>query len=110
MAHQTRGWVIYIASTSGINSCNIKADQTTATNNGATLTSTPTNMSFWPLHRNDMRAVYGVDTTGNYNDSCIALDPNGTLFSIGKNFSDNQGNQYTVNGLRTERYRTRNLK
>lgn len=112
MAHQTRGWIPY-APDAPYNplAMSIKADNTTATNNGATLQNAPIpNTPFWPGHRADLRAVYGVEASTRMKDSCIAISPNGTLFVLGATFSDNEGNSYVVNGLRVQRFRTRNLK
>lgn len=113
MAHGQRGWLNYIPS--GIAQYGsvvaIKADTFTAVNNGASLTPAPSQYDFWPAHRSDMRAVYGVDLAApQYKDLCITLNPSGSLNALGANFSDENGNVYTVNALRTEKFRVRNLK
>jgi len=111
MSHQVRGWGLYVPSTTGVYGAGVslKMDGTTATNNGqGVLGLPPLPGAFWPGHRGDLRAVYGVN--GVYRDSCIACAPTGTLFQLGATFADNQGNSYTVNGLRAERIRFRNFK
>ena len=109
MPHSTRGWIIYTPNVTGWAAMSIKADPYTAANNGQSLRSVPPNNNFWPLHRNDLRCVYGKDAT-NAKDSCIATESTGTLFNIGATFNDVYGNSYTVYGLRTERYRVRDFK
>jgi hypothetical protein len=109
MAHQTRGWVAYDPTNFGGSTFAIKADNTTAANNGTTLTPNPAVQNFWPMHRSDLRCVYGKDSS-NARDSCIALNPTGTLFALGSTFVDSEGNSYTTYGLRSERYRVRDLK
>jgi hypothetical protein len=109
MPHKDNGWVDYTPSTPGWATMTIKADQYTAGNNGVSLSQTPTQNNFWPLHANDLRAVYGVDNTGR-RDSCVVLSPTSSLFNLGASFIDQFGNVYTVTGLRHERFRTRNLK
>ena len=109
MPHLSRGWITYTPSVSGWANMAIKADGFTALNNGQTLYNTPPVNNFWPLHRADMRCVYGKDNT-NAKDSCVACNPAGTLFTIGATFGDEFGNSYTVYGLRNERFRTRDLK
>lgn len=114
MAHAVRGWTAYTPSnTVQFGSVvQIKCDTTTVVNNpGAELNSTPLTNQFWPAHRADLRAVYGVDLTlPQYKDSCIAMLPTGALFVLGANFVDNETNLYTVNALRAEKFRIRNLK
>lgn len=111
MAHTDRGWINYTPSdTVRYGSVvSIKADEKTATNNGLTLAVTPSTYDFWPGHRADMRAVYGMDDEG-YTDLCIACAPAGTLYNLGATFSDIEDNVYTVNSLRAEKFRIRNLK
>lgn len=109
MPHGDRGWIDYTPSTPGWATMTIKADSYTAGNNGQTLSQTPTQNNFWPLHHNDLRAVYGVDSSG-ARDTCICTDPAGSLFQLGASFQDQFGNSYTVIGLRHERFRTRDLK
>jgi len=87
----------------------IKATQQTATNNGASLTASPPVNNFWPLHHNDLRAVYGR-ASDRYKDSCIATQDDGSLFVLGATFSDEFGNSYTVSGLRQERFNVAHLK
>ena len=109
MPHSTRGWINYTPSAFNGAIMSIKADPYTAANNGQSLTQIPAQQNFWPMHRADMRLVYGKDTN-NVKDTCIACDPAGNLFKIGATFGDQFGNTYTVYGLRTERYRVRDLK
>jgi hypothetical protein len=114
MAHQVRGWCNYIPSNSNIYNAAvaIKCDAATAANNGgAALSRAPNIQVFWPGHRSDMRAAYGVDTAApQYKDVCIALTPIGQPFNLGQSFTDSNGNVYLVNGLRAERVRLRNFK
>ena len=109
MPHASRGWINYTPSQPGWAVMSIKADAYTAQNNGQTLSVAPAQNNFWPLHRGDMRCVYGVDNT-KAKDSCIATEAGGTLFTLGATFGDEFGNSYTVIGLRAERFRTRDLK
>lgn len=111
MAHQIRGWVDYTPQdTARYGSVvSIKCDTQTATNNGATVTTAPSTYDFWPAHRSDMRAVYGV-TTDRYRDLCIALTGTGGLYTLGATFGDDESNTYTVNALRAEKFRIRNIK
>ena len=111
MAHTKRQWSIYTSDPvpyGGVN-FSVKTDATTAQNNGVTQTPTPQVLNFWPGHTADMRHGYGVDNTG-VRDSCLALGTGTQVFTIGGTFQDYEGNNYTVIGLRNERYRTRNLK
>ena len=87
----------------------IKADAYTAANNGQTLSIAPPVNNYWPLHHADLRGVYGVDNT-KVRDFCIATERVGTLFLIGATFTDEFGNSYTVNGLRNERFRVRDMR
>jgi hypothetical protein len=111
MAHTKNGWVQYLSTGApwGAVAFSIKCDPTTASNNGTAVVISPPVNNFWPLHRNDMRAGYGVDS-GGVHDSCIALATFTAVYTLGANFDDNKGNTYTVVGLRTERFRTRDLK
>jgi len=109
MPHSSRGWIKYTPSVSGWGDMSIKADPYTAANNGQALTIAPPVNNFWPLHHADLRAVYGRDP-GGARDSCVACNPTGTLYILGATFSDEFGNVYTVNGLRSERFRARDLK
>ncbi len=109
MPHFQRGFIPYTPTKSGWAAMSIKADQYTAANNGATLTVSPPNDNFWPLHHGDLRAVYGLDT-GSKKDSCVATNPTGSLFVLGASFSDMFGNAYTVTGLRQERFNVAHLK
>ena len=112
MAHAKNGWLQY-ASTGAPWGNNvifsIKADTTTASNNSQALTPAANPQNYWPLHRSDMRAGYGVDS-GNVRDSCIATGLGSPVFTLGGSFSDRSGNTYTVVGLRQERFRVRDLK
>lgn len=110
MAHRTLGWITYNPSYSAFGSFSIKADQTTAGNNGVSVSSSPPFQNFWPLHRSDMRAVYGRDAAAKVNDSCVCISTANPLFALGSSFLDFFGNSYVVTGLRQERFRTRNLK
>lgn len=112
MAHQSRGWANYTASNTGQYGtiCAIKCDFQTVANNASALTPAPSNNNYWPAHRSDMRAVYGADTTGRYKDICIAFLQTGSLYALGSTFADAGGNTYKTNGLRSERFRIRNLK
>lgn len=110
MARNVRGWTRYTPSHSSWSDFSLKCDQATATNNGSVFQSTAPVDNYWPLHASDLRAVYGKDSSGFYKDSCVAMSQAGPLFTIGANFLDNEGNAYTVFGLRNERYRTRNFK
>lgn len=109
--HQSRGWCTYLPTT--VNqygaAVSIKVDNTTATNNGNAVSPSPPQAVYWPGHRADLRCSYGIDTT-KAKDSCTAFSGTGTLFALGSTFKDNLGNVYTTNGLRSERFRTRNLK
>lgn len=105
----TRGWCSYTPSVSGWADMSLKCDGTTASNNGAAFTTTPPVNNFWPMHRNSLRAVYGVANDGS-KDSCIALSPTGSLFALNETFQNMFGTGYTVNGLRQERFRSRELK
>jgi hypothetical protein len=112
MAHVKNGWIIYISTGApwgdGVQ-FSIKADPTTASNNGSAVVTAPPVNNFWPLHRGDMRAGYGVDS-GGVRDSCIATATFTAVFTLGQTFQDRNGNTYTVNGLRQEKFRTRDLK
>jgi len=107
--HSVRGWMPYTPSAFGGALMALKCDPFTAANNSVAFTTSPAVQSFWPFHRADLRAVYGKDST-KVTDSCIASAPSGTLFTLGATFTDAYGNSYTVVGLKTERYRVRNLK
>lgn len=109
MPHSVRGWITYTPSVAGWSNMSIKADAYTAANNGQQLAITPPVNNFWPLHHQDLRCVYGVDNT-KAKDSCIATAPSGALFVLGATFTDEFGNVYTVNGMRAERFRIRDLK
>lgn len=112
--HASRGWTIYAPSNTAQfgTSIQIKCDLVTTTNNGSGYSLTPVpGVPFWPGHRADLRCAYGVDLTNpRYKDSCIATNNVGPLYILGATFADNEGNNYTVNGLRSERFRVRNLK
>ncbi len=116
MAHNRGyGWVQYIISTVGLNLGNpasIKVDYATAANNDTFTTLNPAaGLWFWPLHRSDMRCVYGKDSSSPvHKDSCTAIDPAGTLFKLGSTFVDLESNSYTTYGLRNERFRIRDVK
>jgi hypothetical protein len=109
MAHKTRGYIQYTPSFPGWTAMSIKVDDTTATNNGATLASAPPVNNFWPARGGDLRAVYGKDSTG-ARDHCTAVDPAGTLYALASTFVDNEGNSYTTTALRAEHIRMRDLK
>lgn len=112
MAHFLRGWVDYKSDYAAFATFSIKVDTQTATNNGVPISSTPTKVNFWPYHRSDLRAVYGVDNSNRFQrDTCTAVDPTSTtLYQIGRSFQDNEGNTYTVHALKSERLPLRNLK
>lgn len=111
MAHSKNGWVIYSSTGAPWGSVNfsLKADATTASNNGVSLATSPPIQNYWPLHHGDLRAGYGIDGSG-VRDSCIALGTGTPVFTLGGTFADNKGNSYTVVGLRQERFRVRDLK
>lgn len=112
MAHQNRGWLLYGSDAqpfSGVN-FSIKAHPSTASNNGQTMSETPSIFNFWPSHTSDMRHVYGIDATGVFKTSCIATGTASPIWLLGASFSDGGGNSYSVIGLKPEHVRTRNLK
>jgi len=109
MAHNRGyGWCSYTPTITLVNTpVYIKTDNQTAANNGQTAQPNPAALSFWPLHAEDLRAVYGVDAL-KFKDRCTAMGSGG-LFALGQTFFDFEGNQFTVNGLRQERFRIRDL-
>lgn len=112
MAHEVRGWLQYGSDPvpfAGVN-FSLKADITTATNNGQSLSTSPLILNFWPSHTSDLRHGYGVEASTGRRDSCIATSTGSPVYTIGANFSDRFGNSYTVIGIRPEHLRTRNLK
>lgn len=108
MAHSTRGWTIYNPDfvTAPMS---LKCDATTASNNGTSYTNNPFYLNFWPLHPGDLRHVYGLDSTKK-TDSCVAMSRTNALFALNATFVDNEGNSYTVSGLRNERFNKSHLK
>jgi hypothetical protein len=111
MAHTHRGWLDYTSDpgpfAGGI--FPIKVDDQTAANNGGAYTTNPSSYHFWPLHTSDLRHVYGKDA-GGIRDSCVCTQASGALYTLGATFSDYEGNNYIVNGLRAERFRIRDAK
>ena len=113
MAHNPRGWLNYVPSATVQYGAvvSLKADQVTATNNGSSLTTSPSTYDFWPAHRSNLRYVRGTDLSApQYKDTCVAIAAAGSLFTLGAVFVDSSGNNYTVNGLHSETFSTRNLK
>jgi hypothetical protein len=110
-AYSKNGWVIYSSTGAPWGSVNfsLKADATTASNNGVSIATAAPIQNYWPLHHGDLRAGYGRDN-GGIRDSCIALGTGTAVATIGGTFVDNKGNSYTVIGLRQERFRTSHLK
>lgn len=112
--HQPRGWITYnldIPSPYSLTSCSLKADGTTAENNGTTLNTTPPVAFYWPAHASNLRFVRGFDSSApQYKDKCVAVSASGTLFALGAFFADAEGNSYIVNGLHSQTFSTRNLK
>lgn len=112
MAHSQNGWMNYVSTGAPWGEAivfSLKADQQTATNNGIALFNHPPVYNFWPLHSSDLRAGYGKDSA-NHTDHCVAAGTGTPVFTLGSTFQDNKGNSYTVNSLRQERFRIRNLK
>jgi hypothetical protein len=110
MAHSKRGWLQYQSDPVPFNALfDIKADATTAANNGQSLSPVIQITNFWPLHTSDLRHGYGVDA-GGVRDSCVATGFGSAVFTLGGTWSDNVGNSYTTIGLRNERFRTRDLR
>lgn len=110
MAHSKRGWLQYQSDPAPFGVIfEIKADTTTASNNSQSLTNGPTINNFWPLHTSDLRHGYGIDA-GNVRDSCVATSTSSPVYTLGQTFQDNLSNVYTVVGLRSERFRLRDLK
>lgn len=113
MAHQSRGWLQYTSSAEspfGQVTFEIKAGAQTAINNNQIVTPAPTIANFWPSHTSDLRRVYGVESITGRRDSCVATSTGSPLYALGATFQDNEGNTYTVTGLKPEHVRTRNLK
>lgn len=114
MAHQVRGWITYnldIPSPYTITSCSLKSDGTTAENNSTTLNTSPPVAFYWPAHASNLRFVRGTDLTApQYKDKCVATSSAGALFALGAVFQDSESNNYTVNGLHTQTFSTRNLR
>lgn len=112
MAHEQRGWLQYNSDAVpfGGTTFELKADATTASNNGQSLTPAPTIANFWPSHTSDLRCVYGVETATGKRDRCIATSTGSPIYQLGATFQDREGNSYVVTGLKPEHVRTRNLK
>lgn len=112
MSHEQRGWLQYASDPipfAGV-TFSLKADVTTASNNGQSLTAVPAILNFWPSHTSDLRHGYGVESSSGRRDSCIATSTGSPVYSIGSTFQDRFGNTYNVVGIRPEHLRTRNLK
>jgi hypothetical protein len=114
LAHAQRGWITYnldIPSPYTLTSVSLKSDGTTAENNATTLNSTPPVAAYWPAHRSNLRYVRGFDNSApQYKDTCVAVSSSVAMFALGAFFADGETNIYTVNGLHTETFSTRNLK
>lgn len=111
MAHQGHGWTTYTSTFYTANSqFDLKCSANTATQNASAVGAFPIHNNFWFEHRDSLRMVYGRDGNTRYTDSMVCLYIASPIASIGANFSDSNGNNYTVFGLRNERVRIREYK
>jgi hypothetical protein len=109
MAHLDRGWTGYVSDRFPTAVISLKCVQNTATQNGTSFQQVPPTNTFWPSHTSDLRHASGVDSTGK-RDSMVAMSTTSPIYAIGASFADDEGNTYTVDRLKPENVRTRNLK